>query len=346
MNPPPQNESGRAAQRKGRRSPFFLAGLIVVVIVSVVAGIEALRRFKPAANSDAQTSLSAGHANGSFPRELRDAGGTALNIKARPQRIASQTLGTDEILLAICAPERLVAFSKFARDPKYSNVVDEAQRLSAPSVQNAEDILQLRPDLIFVASYSLAETVEQLKSAGAPVFRFADFNRIEDIKRNIRIIGYATGDDDRAEALVKRMDKELAAIRARIPANAKPPRVMSYGSGGYTAGANTLFDDIVRAAGAINVTAENGIDGFKKISAEQVAAWQPDFIVAGADDNTNEDVKKQLLANPAIASTGAAREGHVVTMDTRYFLTVSHHIVRAVESLANDLYPNTAQTAR
>jgi iron complex transport system substrate-binding protein len=269
---------------------------------------------------------------------LRDADGNRLTIRQRPARIASQTLGTDEILLAICRPERIVALSKFALDPKYSNVVDEARAAGAPAVQNVEDILQLNPDLIFVASYSRAETIEQLQAAGAPAFRFANFDRIEDIKTNIRTVGHATGDDAEAESLVRRMDDELASIRARIPQGGVRPRVMSYGSSGHTAGANTLFDDIIRSAGGTNVTAEHGINGFAKISAEQLLEWQPDFIVVGANQGEFEEVRRRLLASPAVATTNAARAGRVITMDNRYFLTVSHHVVRAVEALVAGLY--------
>ena len=50
-------------------------------------------------------------ANAPFPRLIRDASGTPLVIPHKPQRIVSQTLGTDEILLALCAPQRIVALS-------------------------------------------------------------------------------------------------------------------------------------------------------------------------------------------------------------------------------------------
>lgn len=323
-------------QKQRQRSGLVFIVLVALAVVAVISGIEAVRRF----STESQPGVTRTSVNQStdFPRTLRDANADELTIKERPRRIASQTLGTDEILLAICAPERLVAFSKLASDPNYSNVVDAAKSTNAPAVQNAEDILQLRPDLIFVASYSRAEVVQQLQTAGAPVFRFANFDRIEDIKENIRIVGQATGDDVAAANLITRIDAELARIKQRIPPSTAPPRVMSYSAAGYTAGGKTLFDDIIRAAGATNITADNGIDGFRKISAEQVAAWQPDFIIAGANAGRFDETRNELLANPALAATPAARAGHIVIMDTRYFLTVSHHVVRAVDMLVNELY--------
>lgn len=330
------------ARRKGS---YFFVAVILIVIVGAVISIEALRRFssRPAAERPNAQSESAVNVKGvSFPRQVRDGSGQPVTIDAPPRRIVSQTLGTDEILLAICSPERIVGLGKFALDPKYSNVVAQARAAGSPVVQNTEEILQLKPDLVFVASYSRAEIVEQLQSAGARVFRLANFDRIEDIKQNIRTIGQATGDDERAEALVAQMERELDAIRARVAsAGNKRPRVMSYSPSGSTAGANTLFDEILRTVGATNVVAENGIEGFRKISAEQVAEWQPDFIVVGTDANKFEETKQQLLANPAVAATKAARDGRIIVIENRSFLTVSHNIVNLVRALAEGLYPDS-----
>ena len=314
-----------------RKSAYYFIAVILIVIVGVIIGVEAVRRLSPQLTSEtprAGSESAVNNTGGAFPRQLRDGSGQLLSIDARPQRIVSQTLGTDEILLAICAPERIVALSKFALDPKYSNSVAKARATGAPIVRTTEEILQLKPDLIFVASYSRAETVEQLQSTGGRVFRLANFDRLEDLKQNIRVIGKSIGDEDRAEALVAQMEREIDAIRARVLAlGSKQPRVMSYSSAGTTAGGKTLFDDILRTVGAINVTAENGLEGFRKVSAEQVAAWQPDFIVTGADTDKFEETKQQLLANPAVAATEAARAGRIIVIDNRSFLTVSHHVV-------------------
>jgi iron complex transport system substrate-binding protein len=273
-----------------------------------------------------------------FPRMLLDGGGSEVTIKTRPVRIVSQTLGTDEILWAICQRERIVGVSKIGLEPKYSPIADELRAANVTPVFDAEEILQLRPDLVFVASYSLAETVESLKASGATVFRFANFDSIEDIQRNIRLVGRSIGEEANAEKLIEQMSAELSAVKTRIPAGVRPPRVLSYYPSGDTAGADTSFDAIARAAGAVNVAAEKGLRGFPKISAEQVAEWQPDFIIRGATQATAAEARKQLLDNPVIATTEAARNGRIVTLDNRYLLSVSHHVARAVSELADALY--------
>jgi iron complex transport system substrate-binding protein len=268
-----------------------------------------------------------------FPRTLTDALGNTLTIAAAPQRIVSQTLGTDEILFAICPPARIVGLSTLARDEVYSNVLQEARASAAAPSTGPEQVLRMKPDLIFVASYSRAEVVEMLRVSHAPIFRFANFDRIDDMKTNIRIIGRAIGEDAAADRLIADMDRRLTALATRAPAGPRP-HVMSYATDGYTAGANTLFDDVIRAAGGVNAAAEHGVCGFARVSAEQVLQWNPDVIVSGAKPGQNQVVRDGLLRNAAVAATRAAREGRIVTMPAREFEAASQYVVNAAETLS------------
>jgi iron complex transport system substrate-binding protein len=275
---------------------------------------------------------------GGFPRTVRDGSGAVIRLEAPPRRIVSQTLATDEILFALGAQSRLVGVSSLAQDAAYSNVVAEAAASGVPSVNDAEQILRLTPDLVFVASYSRAEVVRLLGASGAPVYRFANFDRLEDIEANIRRVGEAIGDEAAAERLVATMRDRLRRIAARHSSAAGArQRVLSYSPSGFTAGTNTLFDDIVRHAGGLNVAAEQGLTGFPRIGAEQVLAWDPDYLVAGFSRDQKTMVRARLLANPAVASTRAARADCIVLVDNRALLSTSHHIVDAIENLARVL---------
>lgn len=260
------------------------------------------------------------------------------STKPKPRRIVSQVLNVDEILLAICPRDRIVGVSKFSRSAAYSNVAAEVERSGLPQVEQAEDILRLKPDLVFVASYSQAEIVDLLKAGGAPVVRIANYDRVDDIIGNIRFIGRTIGEDAAAEQVIADMQRRLDRVRARVSAAGRQPTVMSYDTSGYTAGANTLFDDVIRRAGGTNVSATRGVTGFGRINEEQILAWKPEYLVCGAAANEDAAVRRRLLANPAIAASSVVKSGHLVLMDTRRFLTASQHVVDAVESLADALY--------
>ncbi|HEY5870140.1 MAG TPA: ABC transporter substrate-binding protein [Candidatus Tectomicrobia bacterium] len=309
-------------------------------VAAIIVLIEALRPYGGTVQpqrSDVAAPL-AERANTPFPRIIRDASGASLVIPHKPQRIISQTLGTDEILLAICAPQRLVALSILVDDADYSNVTAQAHLVKARANADAEQILALYPDVIFVASYSKAELIELLQAARAPVFRFTHFDRLEDIKANIRTIGYAVGEDANADALVQHMEHHLAQIQASLPKDRQPMRVLSYAQGGSTAGAHTLFDDMLQAVGVINLAAEQGLTGFRQISSEQLVRWNPDVIISSADRDALPEARLQLLRDPAVAVTKAGKHQRVIVLPNHLFLTVTHHITQGIEQLARELY--------
>jgi iron complex transport system substrate-binding protein len=278
-----------------------------------------------------------------FPRTVTDGGGRSVSLPSRPVRIVSQSLASDEMLFPMVAPERLVGLSSLARDPKYSNVVAEATRHPAPSIETAEDILRLKPDLIVVTTYSRAEVVQVLESTGAPVYRLANFDDLEGVMTNLRRIGAAVGEEAAAERMVADMQRRLAAVAARR-AGRQQLRVLSF-SGGFTAGRGTTFDDIVRHANGINEAAARGIEKFPRLSEEQVLAWNPDVLVAGALPGEAASVRQRLLNGPGVGQSTAARRNQIVVIETRLLLAVSPHVVDAVEQLADslDAFQNQAQ---
>jgi iron complex transport system substrate-binding protein len=335
---------GARLRRVTRR---LLAVAATLLAVAAIACRETQQRPNPSGSGGASTA--SGGATGApttasaWPRTIRDAFGETHTLTAPPQRIVSQTLGTDEILFAICQPQRIVGVSLFARDGAYSNVVDELRTRDVPAVDGAEDVLTLKPDLVFIASYSRAEVAELLRVSKAPVLRLSNFDRIDDVIANIRTVGRAIGEEAAADRVIADMKRRLASVSARAAASGRRPRVMSFDGLGYTAGGGTLFDDEIRAAGGVNVSAEQGVKGFTRVNGEQVIAWNPDYLICGAKPGQEADVRRRLLANPAIARSPVVKAGRLVLMDTRTFLTVSQHIVEAVEALADAMHGAVAR---
>jgi iron complex transport system substrate-binding protein len=273
-----------------------------------------------------------------FPRTVKDAFGNPLTLNAPPKRIVSQTLGTDEILFAICPRDRIAGISEIALSNAYSKIVDEAKASGIKTIYGPEDILARKPDLVFIASYTRAEMAILLRAARAPVYRFSHFDRIEDIANNVRWLGYLIGEDAAADRVVTDMNQRLTQARARAAASGRRPRIMTYDGSGYTAGQDTLFDDVIRQSGGVNVSAEHGAKGFGRVSGEQILEWQPDYLVCGAKPGEEDIVRRRLMNNPAIASSNAVKSGRLILMDTRVFMTTSHHVVTAVDALVDALY--------
>lgn len=276
-------------------------------------------------------------------RAVIDGAGREVVVPARPQRIVSQTVATDEILLALISPERLVALSHLADDPRYSYCADQAKLVSERCGSNAELIAQLQPDLIFVASYSRAELVELLSASGAPVYRFTKFGGLDDIKANIRALGEAVGEPAAAADLLADLERRFAALAERARQRQSRPRLVSFGASHFTAGAETTFDDLVRAVGGVNVAAEQGVVGFRQISPERLAQWKPDYVIVSAETGQEEAVRRRLLDDPSVAVAIGRDPRRIIVVESRALTTVSQHLADAAEHLEARLWPSAGK---
>jgi iron complex transport system substrate-binding protein len=273
-------------------------------------------------------------------RELRPLGPGArpLVLAETPRRIVSQALVTDEILLALGVGERLVAVSRPAREARFSMVVEEAARVSETVGGSAEQILALRPDVVFLAAYTTPEALRQLALARAPAIRLDRFDSLDAVRGNVVVVGFAVGRDGAASALVEAMDRRLAEARARARRSLgeRSPRVLAWEDGAVPA-AQTIFDDVVRELGASNVAADAGLAGWPRVGVENIASWDPDLLFVPADAGERSAVLAYLRAQPGLGETRAVRTGAVATVPRAAFSTVSHHVASLAESLAESL---------
>jgi len=88
-----------------------------------------------------------------------------------PVRVVSQTVGTDEMLIALADPGQIAALSKLAADPEFSAVA--AQAAGYPRLEpngDAESVLRYRPTLVLCANYSRAELVTPARVIAPSVY--------------------------------------------------------------------------------------------------------------------------------------------------------------------------------
>jgi iron complex transport system substrate-binding protein len=274
-----------------------------------------------------------------FPRTVTDYFGDQLTFEGPPQRIGSQALTIDHFLLATTPVERIVALSNYARDERYSFVVDLAESTNAVVATDAESVVRRNPDLLLTAHSARADQVDLARSAGIPVFRLQTvFEDFDGMAKSLATIGRITGDDEEAQATIGELYRRAEAAKARRPVGAKPVRVLALTVYSSSYGKGSLFDYIVTELGAVNVGTEQGLGPYGQIGEEQVASWDPDWIVAGAETGTIEEVRVRILAGPGVSVTKAGRTGQVLVVRNRQFLTMSHHAVELMEALSEAIY--------
>lgn len=258
------------------------------------------------------------------------------------RRIVSATLSTDEILLALLEPTDLVAVTHFALDPQVSNVVERARAVPSVVTGDPEQIVSLEPDVVFADPVGNPESRALLQRVGVPVLRVPACTSLEDVRRNLRWVGERVGAPQRAEELVGQMDRTVEAASSRV-AGADRPRVLLYNRGGFTAGAGTLFDDLVTRAGGRNAAAEAGIVGHASLPIERALALDPDVLLTTdyrADGRARAVVQRTALSDdPIWRDVRAVRSGRAWALDGRNVLSTSHHVGKAVPEIARLLHP-------
>lgn len=259
-----------------------------------------------------------------------------LAFAGAPKRVVSQTVGTDEMLMALADPGQIAALSVLARDPDYCFDAAGAAKLPQLAASDAEAILRFHPDLVLMASYSRPETVAQIRRAGVAVILIDRFDTFEDTCADLREIGRAVGHAERAEAIIAQMRARTAALEARLKGVA-PTRLLAPSSYGYIAGSGTTFDDLCTRAGAVNVAAEAGYKGHAPIPAEKILAWKVDDLVLEGSDRGA--ALARLLQTAPFRYMEAARAGRCVLLPEALLSTVSQHRVDAYEYMAKELHP-------
>jgi iron complex transport system substrate-binding protein len=162
---------------------------------------------------------------------------------------------------------------------------------------NIEELLTLKPDVVFVTNYAPADMVKQIEDAGLAVVAISllDVPPAEAVKMNPSVVdepaaidaGFATGvrliadildRKEKGEAMIAVTKKTRALVAERladIPEDKRVavymanPDLSTYGRGKYTG-------LMMQRAGARNVA--NEIAGFKQVTMEDVLNWNPSVI--------------------------------------------------------------------
>ncbi|WP_164962271.1 ABC transporter substrate-binding protein [Rubrivivax sp. JA1026] len=245
----------------------------------------------------AALALAAGAA--AAPVVVRDARGTELRLQAPPQRIVSLLPSLTETVWVLGAGDRLVGVDRFSNWPP---ALAALPRVGGMEDAIIEAVVALRPDLVLASDRSRAS--DRLEALGLRVLR-VHAERHDDMVEAMRTLGLALGRRAEAERLLVRLDRELAAAAARVPAALRGRRVyFEIHGGSWGAGAGSFVGDTLARLGLVNVVpAELG--PFPRLNPEFVVRADPDLLLMQQRDVVG------LAARPGWAAMSAVRGGRV-----------------------------------
>ncbi len=254
-----------------------------------------------------------------------------------PVRVVSQTVGTDELLLALAEPGQIAALSHLARNPVFSTTAQQAEAFPQLVLGDSETILRHAPTLVLVTDYSRDELVAQIRRAGVRVLVFSRYKTLDDVYANLRLLAGELGAEAKAEALIADCQVRVAALREKLRGR-KPVRILAPSIYGMLAGTDTTFQDLCDHAGAENVAATfGGLSGHASAPSERMLAWPIEMLVVSGEDKESALAPyRDLLPYKLMPSV---REGRAVLMPENLLACVSHHRIDGYERLARQLHP-------
>jgi iron complex transport system substrate-binding protein len=253
------------------------------------------------------------------------------------QRIASRTVFADEVLWAL-GPDvraRVVGLSPMADDARYSTVAAQWPDSTARLGRNPEELLALAPDLVILASFSEIEYRAALDGKVRTLV-LEDLNGFAGYLGNVEQIGAAIGASEQAVVLRDRFLARQHELEARRPPEAERPTVVAWDYG-YVPAAQTSFDDVARTAGFINLPAREGMIGHQRLDAEQLVAWDPQWIVISCGEHSCARALENFAEQPGLGRLDAVAAGRVIAIESPYLSTTGEGMLECAARMQSQL---------
>ncbi len=256
-------------------------------------------------------------------------------LASEPKRIVSINLTSDEILFTLLAKKnqlhRLVAVSKLVDSPIFSTFFKEAKKIPARSGNNIESILELKPDLVVMAGFNSQSLCDKIKKAAVESYQVGDIRSFADIEKLALELGALVQASNEVKEIFAKYKKQIANLKAAP----KKPSILFFDDSGIQIGSRTLLNEIIEKAGAINPIAQNGIEGWPKLSKEYMVQIDPDFILIGGDNRA--EARDRIAKNPVFKNYRAFKENRIIIMPLAQLYSTSWQVFETVLAIHHQI---------
>ncbi len=271
--------------------------------------------------------------------------------KRIPERIISLAPSITETLFALGLGDKIVGVTSYCIYPPQAKEITRVGSFMSP---NFEAMVSLKPDLVVLVKEDIKVTTFSEKK-GLPYLTIDNHN-IEAILGSFIKIGKACGKTEAALELVEktrgRMDSIANLSRSDKYMASKPKFMICVGRGGigageistiWLAGADTWYDDIIHAAGGVNVVKDSSMS-YVTFSTEGVIRLKPDIIIdvmTNMSEFNSEEIKndwRKLATVPAVEHDMIyCLSGDYVTIPGPRFV----RLLRDIREIVEEYYTKT-----
>jgi iron complex transport system substrate-binding protein len=251
-------------------------------------------------------------------------GGESEASEGEAQRIISLDYCADQYVLKLAERETILALSPLA-ESDVSYLRKKAQGI--PTVRaSAEDILIHKPDVV-VRSYGGGPYItEFLERAGIEVVQIGYSADVAGVKRVLREVGQALGQEKQARQTIKAMQTRLDDLSP----GSSEPQALYITPGGVTAGPRTVIDAMFARAGLENF---QKAPGWQALPLERLVYEKPEIVAAGFFDSEATPIASWSPTQHPIARRVLA-EQPVVALQAAWLSCSAWYMLDAIEALA------------
>ena len=253
---------------------------------------------------------------------ITDDAGRTVKLSKKPERIVVCSVSFLE-------PLHLVGGNVVGR-PHSQMIPDFAKDIPAvgKAVQiDMEKVLSLNPDLVIINKGMNEKLIKLLEDNGIPSI-VIKARTYEDVKRELNIMGQVTGNKDKAEAAIKSMNEDIAAIKAKLPKEEKRVAILFSSSQGLNIQLQgSIAGSITKDFGWKNVA--EGMTPMEKnpdatpYSLETMVEQNPEIIFVvtmGNAQSLEADLLAEFKKNPAWSTVKAVQDNRVYFLPQDTFL--------------------------
>ncbi len=270
--------------------------------------------------------------------------GNNQNESPKDMRIVSLSKHLTEMVFALGKGHDLVGVDLSSTFP------DSAKLLPTVGYHralNPEGIISMSPDLVIHSNdVGPANVMPQVEKAGLNVKVFGGANTFDSARMLLRDLGKFFNEEKKADSICKKMDADMAKAKATLMdmkiRDTPSVMIIHFGRANniyfIMSGRNGVGDKMIALAGG--KTATYDAKGARQLSAEAVAASNPDIIIAtdyGYDKMGSMD--KFISEIPGVALTNAGKNKRIVRFEEHDLIYFGPRTGENIIKLMNLIHP-------
>ncbi|MCB8816078.1 ABC transporter substrate-binding protein [Desulfosporosinus shakirovi] len=277
-----------------KRRKALLSLLLVTFLMLSLAGCQSRgNEIKTSSNQSSGTKI------------VTDLLGNQVTIKANVEKIAVVPIPWATIVYAVDGSgEKIVGMHPSAMKAYEKNILKamapEMANINSTFVDNNfnvnyEEVAKLKPDLVVIWDYQ-PEVGKKLAEIGIPSVAIK-YGTLEDVQKGIELVGEILNQQERATALIQYQQDTNSYLKSKessLTSRDKPKTLYLRDEQLQVATGESVNKIMIDTAGGVNVANEVTGDNWKKVTMEQVIAWNPEVIILS---NFSEILPEDLYEN-------------------------------------------------